>query len=165
MYKVCYIFGGLVEVDEFGLYIAKHRKERGLSQVALAEAVGISRPYLTQIENGHRVPSEKVMQSLVVALGIPMAQVVEDLLRDRMPEEQVHSLAYMVRGYDVLAKYLTSGQLREVSEAIGNLEQIDAALGVLAGNPMPPGPEGWLELSDEDRRLIQRMVNRLRTSG
>lgn len=41
----------------------------------LSEMVGISNPYLSQIENGLRAPSEHVLRNIASSLGIP----VEDL--------------------------------------------------------------------------------------
>jgi len=46
-----------LQKDPFGLVIAKLRKERGLSQAALAKAADLSRPYVADprvgIETGH----------------------------------------------------------------------------------------------------------------
>jgi len=149
---------------EFGEYIARARTERGLSQAALAKAVGISRPYLTQIENGYRMPSDEKMQILLHVLGIPVEQVMEHFLRGQMPDEQLNAIGQAVRGYDALTQHLTAEQLAEVSAAMGSPEHIEATLNALSGIPLAPGPEGWLDLKAEDRRLVQRLVNRLRAT-
>ncbi len=144
-----------------GLFIARHREQAGTSQAALARSAGISRPYLTQIENGKRMPSDEVIQKLLAGLGVSMEEVVHELLPGQIPQEQLDSLARVVRGYDALAKYLTADQIIEVTNAMGSPEQLEASLRNLAGEPMPGGPDGWLELTKGDRRLVQQLVNRL----
>jgi transcriptional regulator with XRE-family HTH domain len=50
------------------------RGQRELSEVSVrqfAELVGISNPYLSQIERGLRTPSEQVVQSIAEALQVP----------------------------------------------------------------------------------------------
>lgn len=150
--------------NRLGLAIAKYRAERGLSQNALARAVGISRPYLTQIENGTRFPSDNTANAIFRALGVPLEQLIQEHLTGAIPDDQQASLTQMIRGYDILQQYLDPGQMEEIMASLGSMEQLEAALRTLQGEPMPPGPEGWLELSKEDRRLIQRLVNRLRGS-
>ncbi len=57
------------------------RRQRELSDVSVrqfAELVGISNPYLSQIERGLRTPSEQVLQSIADAL-----QVSADTLYDQ----------------------------------------------------------------------------------
>lgn len=57
------------------------RRQRELSQLSMrqfAEVVGISNPYLSQIERGLRAPSEQVVQSIADAL-----QVSADTLYDQ----------------------------------------------------------------------------------
>lgn len=53
------------------------RQERGLTQQALARAAGISKPYLSQIENGKRRASLVVMKALSEALQVPMDVLVD----------------------------------------------------------------------------------------
>ncbi|MEK5163139.1 helix-turn-helix transcriptional regulator [Paenibacillus sp. FSL R5-0527] len=48
------------------------RKSKGLTQSELAERVGISRPYLANIERGEYDPSLKVAQLLSQELGKPI---------------------------------------------------------------------------------------------
>ena len=46
------------------------REHRGLTQAALAEAAGISVPYLSQIEARRRRPSTAVLQRLATRLDV-----------------------------------------------------------------------------------------------
>lgn len=47
------------------------RKYRGLTQVDLAAAAGISRPYLAEIETGKKDGSIRAMKALAKALAVP----------------------------------------------------------------------------------------------
>jgi DNA-binding XRE family transcriptional regulator len=60
-------------------HLAFWRKHRAMTQVALAAAVGISQPYLAQIESGARSSADiRVYASLARHLGVR----IEDLLED-----------------------------------------------------------------------------------
>lgn len=48
------------------------REYRGLTQDALSEASGISKPYLSQIESGKRDGTTRVLASLAKALQVPV---------------------------------------------------------------------------------------------
>ena len=48
------------------------RKFRGLTQDDLAQAAGISRPYLTEIETGRKNGSVKAMKAIAQALAVPL---------------------------------------------------------------------------------------------
>ena len=52
------------------------REYRGLSIKALAEKVGISAAYLSQIENGVREGSVRTMKALAMALNLDLADLV-----------------------------------------------------------------------------------------
>ena len=49
--------------------IAEIRKARKLSQAKLAERVGITRPYLSEIERGIKTPSVAIAKSLAQILS------------------------------------------------------------------------------------------------
>jgi DNA-binding XRE family transcriptional regulator len=52
------------------------REHRGLTQQALADACGISKPYLSQIEAGRRRPSTGVLTKLATALAVEIDDLV-----------------------------------------------------------------------------------------
>ena len=143
-----------------GHYIGQKRDALGFSQAALAEAVGRSRPYITQIENGKRSPSEETLQRIFSALGITLEQAAQDLLADEMDEQQYASVQYAFRVKAWMDANLTPEQQAEFSALVLDAEGFQASL-ALAGQTLPPGPAGWLNLTEQDRRLIQRLVNRL----
>jgi putative transcriptional regulator len=51
------------------------RSERGLTQAALAEAVGVSRKTINTVENGVFVPSTLLALKIARALGRPVEDV------------------------------------------------------------------------------------------
>jgi transcriptional regulator with XRE-family HTH domain len=54
------------------------RRERGLSVGALAEAAGVGKGSLSEIENGARNPTLGTLYSLAGALGVPLATLLAD---------------------------------------------------------------------------------------
>lgn len=57
--------------SEFGEYLKKLRKDRGLTLTELAHQSGVSQPYLSQIEIGNRgIPSPDKLRSLAEPLGV-----------------------------------------------------------------------------------------------
>ncbi len=60
-------------------HLAFWRRHRGMTQAALAEAIGISQPYLAQLESGARGSADiKVYAGLARHLGVR----IEDLLEN-----------------------------------------------------------------------------------
>ncbi|MFP5578316.1 MAG: helix-turn-helix domain-containing protein [Acidimicrobiia bacterium] len=53
-----------------GAFIREQRRDASLSMRKLAEAAGVSNPYLSQIERGLRKPSADILQQLARALSI-----------------------------------------------------------------------------------------------
>jgi transcriptional regulator with XRE-family HTH domain len=66
----------------FGRSIRSYRKQRGLSQEDLAEASGLSRNYISDIERGVRNPSLLALIGIARALRMPL----HDLLADVEPK-------------------------------------------------------------------------------
>ena len=52
------------------------RKHRGMTQEALAQEAGISKPYLSQIETGKRTGTAEVLVAIADALGIKVDDVM-----------------------------------------------------------------------------------------
>src|ERR687898_2626262 len=57
-------------VDSLGDYLREQRTASRLSLRQLADQVGVSNPYLSQIERGLRRPSAEVLQQLAKALRV-----------------------------------------------------------------------------------------------
>jgi transcriptional regulator with XRE-family HTH domain len=61
---------GALKVSGLGEYLREQRRGAQLSLRQLAEAAGVSNPYLSQIERGLRKPSAEILQQLAKALRI-----------------------------------------------------------------------------------------------
>jgi DNA-binding XRE family transcriptional regulator len=53
------------------------REYRGLTQQQLADMVGISKPYLSQLETGKRTGTTEVLSAIAEALNVSLEQVAE----------------------------------------------------------------------------------------
>lgn len=63
---------------DFRKLIHEKRKEKGISQNQLAQMLGISQPYMNQIETGARNPSMTVFLKICEILDIGMFGETED---------------------------------------------------------------------------------------
>ncbi|MFF1412903.1 helix-turn-helix domain-containing protein [Streptomyces sp. NPDC058289] len=59
-----------LNVGNLGEYLREQRRQAQLSLRQLADAAGVSNPYLSQIERGLRKPSADILQQLAKALRI-----------------------------------------------------------------------------------------------
>lgn len=57
-----------LDYKEIGKRIARRRKELGLKQAQVSEMVGISDPYMSNIERAISIPSIEVIMRLAIAL-------------------------------------------------------------------------------------------------
>ena len=65
-----------------GLNVRKLRKERGLSQEALAFECGLHRTYVSGVERGIRNPTVLVLEEIAAALRVPAWRLLEDVGKD-----------------------------------------------------------------------------------
>jgi transcriptional regulator with XRE-family HTH domain len=61
---------------EFSKWLVKTREDRDLTRYELAEMVGISYPYVSQLETGYRVPSTAVIMALAKALEVQPGEIL-----------------------------------------------------------------------------------------
>jgi transcriptional regulator with XRE-family HTH domain len=83
-----------------GEYIRRQRETQKLSMRQLANLVGISNPYLSQIERGLREPSEKVVDAIARNLELSAEALYEQGGRRRGKEdddEQEPAVAAAIR--------------------------------------------------------------------
>ena len=73
------------EHRRFGEMLRATRRARGLSQAALAKAAGISPVFVSQIETGQRIPSDRVAKDISTALDLPWREILRGVwsLRSR----------------------------------------------------------------------------------
>lgn len=62
-----------------GLYLEDKRKKKGITSAEAAEKLGISRTYLSEIENGRKLPSDKLIQDLADFYGISEVDLFQRL--------------------------------------------------------------------------------------
>lgn len=63
-----------------GEMILQTRREKGLSQEQLAEALDVSRQTVSRWENGERVPASDNLARLSQVLGVPMESLLDGVL-------------------------------------------------------------------------------------
>lgn len=66
----------------FGEQLKKERKKQGLTVEKVAKTCGISRSYVTLIENGKRLPGRKNIPKIATALKIKTGTVLNWYLED-----------------------------------------------------------------------------------
>lgn len=81
-------------MNDFGSQVRKYRTEKGLSQEELAEQVGISRNYLSQIERGVSTNlslevAKKLSETLGLLLEEPQIHQIPDSLRQLAEEDDL----------------------------------------------------------------------------
>jgi ribosome-binding protein aMBF1 (putative translation factor) len=59
---------------DFGAYVAAGRQAVGMTQSDLATALGVSRNYVAQIENGHKTPTQGTVTAFTDVLWSAAAQ-------------------------------------------------------------------------------------------
>ena len=120
-----------------GAYIRQQRKLADLSMRQVSAMVGISNPYLSQIERGLRAPSEAVAAGIATALGVS----VEDLYQHAAPGEGAGGLEAAIRA----ATELTEAQRASLTEIYRSFLRANAgnaaagATGPAAPDEAPPG--------------------------
>jgi transcriptional regulator with XRE-family HTH domain len=66
------------DLRKLGERVREHRRHRGLTQEALAEALDLSVAYVSLIERGGRNPPYTTVVAIARALGVPMSRIVTD---------------------------------------------------------------------------------------
>ena len=82
-----------VTVNSIGEYIRDQREQARISMRQLAQAAGVSNPYLSQIERGLRKPSADILQQIAKGLRISAEAlyVQAGILEDRPSDSGVRS--------------------------------------------------------------------------
>jgi transcriptional regulator with XRE-family HTH domain len=78
-------------VRSIGVYIREQREQAKISLRQLAQAAGVSNPYLSQIERGLRKPSAEVLQQIAKGLRISAEAlyIQAGILEDRPADSEV----------------------------------------------------------------------------
>jgi transcriptional regulator with XRE-family HTH domain len=141
-----------VNVPAIGAYIREQREQAKISLRQLAQAAGVSNPYLSQIERGLRRPSADILQQIARGLRISAEAlyVQAGFLEDRPPGAGVRDA--------VLADpELSERQKQMLLEVYESFRRESAADGknqtVLAGEVEPEDHEDPAEPATDHRPL------------
>jgi transcriptional regulator with XRE-family HTH domain len=74
--------------ESLGEFIRRQRELHELSMRQVAEAAGISNPYLSQIERGLREPSERVLDAIARSLELSAETLYEQAGRVRPGDDE-----------------------------------------------------------------------------
>ena len=138
-----------MNVDTIGAYIREQREQAKISLRQLAQAAGVSNPYLSQIERGLRRPSADILQQIAKGLRISAEAlyVQAGFLEDRGPGSQVRDAVLTdpeltERQKQMLLEVYESFRKQSAAAAAENAGASDPALAGPGPELMPPGPAG-----------------------
>ena len=143
--------------ESLGRAIKVLRTSRGLERRQLAEQTGLSYPYLSEIENGKKQPSSKVLLQLAEALEVrphELLEMGEALSEGRSPLPMVAMPA------DAAAKPSGSRWFGAVSPAVMNLRESARAPAAPAAAPPPPANEKSSEPSTRGKARSLKTARR-----
>ncbi|MEU8584615.1 helix-turn-helix domain-containing protein [Streptomyces abikoensis] len=126
-----------LNVGNLGEYLREQRRTAQLTLRQLADAAGVSNPYLSQIERGLRKPSAEILQQLAKALRISAETlyVQAGMLDQREREEaEVRSV--------ILADPSINERQKQVLLQIYESFRKENALATPGTAPEPSGPGG-----------------------
>jgi transcriptional regulator with XRE-family HTH domain len=110
--------GGLAMLDspmhplcmDFPGRLSTLRKEKGLTQQALADKVGVNLSQIHRYESGGSLPTFEVLRSLAIALGASADELLFDET-ERGPDDELRLLFEAVSRFDDDDKHLARGVL------------------------------------------------------
>jgi len=160
---------------KFGEYLRKHRLAKGIQATALAQKVGISRPYLVQIESGTKEPpSEPILARLAEELDIPQKVMFraanselysEEYLDETVDFGEIYRRLTVIEGKiqqmqkeggNLTGKYLAQHNLRmleEMKSVAEEAKEIQSRLDKLAKKPL-----AGKELPPKVKRIIEELL-------
>jgi len=141
-----------VNVPAIGAYIREQREQAKISLRQLAQAAGVSNPYLSQIERGLRRPSADILQQIARGLRISAEAlyVQAGFLEDRPPGSGVHDAVLtdpelserqkqmLLEVYESFRKE-TAAANRERTVLVGEIELADGVAAPADGVAEPAG--------------------------
>ncbi|MCX4982394.1 helix-turn-helix domain-containing protein [Streptomyces sp. NBC_00572] len=135
-----------LNVGNLGEYLREQRRTAQLSLRQLADAAGVSNPYLSQIERGLRKPSAEVLQQVAKALRISAetlyvrAGILDEKEREELetraviladPSINERQKQVLLQIYDSFRKE-NAAEAAEAAEAAGAAEAAAEAAGAAA---------------------------------
>ncbi|MEW1722769.1 helix-turn-helix transcriptional regulator [Streptomyces sp. NPDC093109] len=124
-----------LNVGNLGEYLREQRRHAQLSLRQLADAAGVSNPYLSQIERGLRKPSADILQQLAKALRISAETLyVQAGMLDEREREELETRAVILadpsineRQKQVLLQIYDSFRKENAMDAEAGAEAAEAA--------------------------------------
>lgn len=92
------------DAKAIGRRIKRYREDKSMTAAQLAERAGISRSYVSELENGkgdHKRPSAQVMYKIGKALGISMSELLGQPLITESPTRPSPSLQQFARDHKI----------------------------------------------------------------
>ena len=83
--------------NEIGTFIAAKRREKNLTQEALAEQLGVSNKTVSKWENGKSMPDYALVEALCQALDITVAELIGGREQEPQNREQYEMLLYKIQ--------------------------------------------------------------------
>ncbi|ELS54292.1 helix-turn-helix domain-containing protein [Streptomyces viridochromogenes] len=158
-----------LNVGNLGDYLREQRRNAQLSLRQLADAAGVSNPYLSQIERGLRKPSAEVLQQVAKALRISAETLyvragILDAERDRddvetraviladptLNERQKQVLLQIYESFRKENGFGISPEAGAAAEAVGSAEAVSRGAGVMEPDSGSGSDRGSLQ-SDAHR--------------
>jgi transcriptional regulator with XRE-family HTH domain len=159
-------------VKSIGDYIREQREQARISMRQLAQAAGVSNPYLSQIERGLRKPSADILQQIAKGLRISaealyvQAGILEDrptdsgvrsaLLADpELSERQKQVLIEIYESFrkeNAAAAEAAEAQAAEAAEARAAAAAAEAQAAARAAHDLKTSRSPWSEATAEEPR-------------
>jgi transcriptional regulator with XRE-family HTH domain len=126
-----------------------------MSRKSLAEASGISYPYLSEIENDKKSPSPKTLNAISKALGVKPHELMETA--DRLQSGPTDSpLSYMAMTQSEEIRPAPAGWFHEEPKSETKPARSSLSAEVI---------RALEELSDDDLQIVMQLVERLRAKS
>ena len=167
-----------LNVGNLGEYLREQRRTAQLSLRQLADAAGVSNPYLSQIERGLRKPSAEVLQQVAKALRISAetlyvrAGILDERERDELETRAVILADPSIneRQKQVLLQIYESFRKEngfETRSGDGRQDATDAGTGQLTAPArptavMPDNPQSEHRTCDSGRTTVMAITDDLR---
>ena len=127
--------------------IAELRKEKGMSQVELAKATGLTRQAISLYEIGKRNPSIQIWQNLSNYFKVPVDYLIGNE-NDSAINEMAKLASYLRNSYVHGAAKVNSSDMEELADAVLGL--------IYLVNDIKDQPSG---IKDHDLRLVDLLFN------
>jgi transcriptional regulator with XRE-family HTH domain len=142
-------------VKSIGDYIREQREQARISMRQLAQAAGVSNPYLSQIERGLRKPSADILQQIAKGLRISAEAlyVQAGILEDRPADSGVRTALLAdpdlsERQKQVLVEIYES--FRKENAAAAEAERAEAARAEAEKAETAPSKSAWAEAAQAE---------------